>query len=252
MDISRGYIGRRVREARIKRGWTQAELAARLDLSQGRLSQVERGDGSFTAEQFLEILKIFNLSISDFVVARDERAALQNELVRLGAGHLRVSPSAIAERGVDAFALVVRDALLSGSPRLITALAPVLVEKIDHVSLSSLLIMARSHGLERRVGWLLDNVQDAVRSALHRTRGGLATLRYSRALIVLRPFLEEASLHGPLSLKRLGADGEARPSDVLDTDIRGDKSFEQTWRRAHPIAKAWGVVTAIRRFPRCD
>jgi transcriptional regulator with XRE-family HTH domain len=49
---SRAWIARNVRELRKERRWTQAELAKRLDLSQARLSEIEGGDGSFTAEQF--------------------------------------------------------------------------------------------------------------------------------------------------------------------------------------------------------
>jgi transcriptional regulator with XRE-family HTH domain len=42
-------VGKTVRELRHARRWTQAELARRLDVSQGRLSEIEAGKGSFTA-----------------------------------------------------------------------------------------------------------------------------------------------------------------------------------------------------------
>jgi transcriptional regulator with XRE-family HTH domain len=41
----RAHIARVVRALRKERGWTQAELAEKLGLSQNRLSEVELGDG---------------------------------------------------------------------------------------------------------------------------------------------------------------------------------------------------------------
>jgi transcriptional regulator with XRE-family HTH domain len=59
-------IARKVRELRKQRRWTQAELARRLGLSQSRLSEIERGAGSFSAEQFLTILSLFNVYSTRF------------------------------------------------------------------------------------------------------------------------------------------------------------------------------------------
>ena len=53
LSKTRQQIAAKVRELRRARRWTQAELAGHLQLSQNRLSDIERGDGSFTAEQFL-------------------------------------------------------------------------------------------------------------------------------------------------------------------------------------------------------
>ena len=63
LEKTKADIARKVHDLRRGRRWTQAELARRLDLSQSRLSEVERGDGSFTAEQFLTILRLFNVSV---------------------------------------------------------------------------------------------------------------------------------------------------------------------------------------------
>ena len=51
----RTLISNKVRTLREGRHWTQAELAKRLGISQGWLSTIERGQGSFTAEQFLDM-----------------------------------------------------------------------------------------------------------------------------------------------------------------------------------------------------
>ena len=56
-------IASKVRDLRKARRWTQAELSKRLHLSQNRLSEIERGAGSFTAEQLLVILKLFNVPL---------------------------------------------------------------------------------------------------------------------------------------------------------------------------------------------
>ena len=59
LDKDRRRIAAKVRELRQSRNWTQAELSKRLQLSQSRLSEIERGAGSFTAEQFLLLLRLF-------------------------------------------------------------------------------------------------------------------------------------------------------------------------------------------------
>ena len=56
----------KVRELRTERRWTQAVLAEKLGLSPARLSEIERGGGSFTAEQFLEVLRLFNVNVDAF------------------------------------------------------------------------------------------------------------------------------------------------------------------------------------------
>ena len=58
-DSIRAEIAKKVRTLREKRGLTQAELSKKLGMSQSRFSVVERGDGSFSAEQFVEILRGF-------------------------------------------------------------------------------------------------------------------------------------------------------------------------------------------------
>src|SRR5271170_6249535 len=89
---ARSEIARNVRELRKERRWTQAELAKRLRLSQARLSEIEGGDGSFTAEQFLLLLKLFNVAANHFIPKqRNQASEIQNALARLGAIHLQES-----------------------------------------------------------------------------------------------------------------------------------------------------------------
>src|SRR6185436_20500519 len=75
LDRRRSDVAAKVRALRKARRWTQAELGKRLGLSQARLSEIEGGDGSFTAEQLLLLLKLFNVGASRFVSSEEGSAA---------------------------------------------------------------------------------------------------------------------------------------------------------------------------------
>src|SRR5262249_44243414 len=136
------------------RRWTQKELAARLEFSQSRLSEVERGAGSFTAEQFLLLLKLFNVGASHFVIGTgDPDLELQNALARLGATHLDESEDALPSERLEEVHAAIREALVSGAPRLVAALAPVLVRNAERLNLVKLYADLERTGLQRRLGW---------------------------------------------------------------------------------------------------
>ena len=136
---TRQQIAAKVRELRLARRWTQAELARQLEISQNRLSDIERGDGSFTAEQFLLLSKLFNVAPGQFVhEPSDPGLAIQNALARLGALHVQESVHVLPSQELQEVHDVVREALLDGSPRIITALAPVLVRNAERLSLAKL------------------------------------------------------------------------------------------------------------------
>lgn len=124
LEQSRRRIAAQVRHLRTERRWTQAELAKGIGLSQARLSEVERGDGSFSAEQLLEILRLFNVTLDVFT----ERAAaddeLQNALARLGATHLRTVPGALPSVRFGGARAVVREVLLSPGTRASSSPSP--------------------------------------------------------------------------------------------------------------------------------
>src|SRR3989338_8398768 len=128
----RAVIAAKIRDLRRQRRWTQARLAGLLGISQNRLSEIERGDGSFTAEQLVLVMSTFNLQLDYFSISRQKAGAeLQNTLARLGAGHLRedLSPGAFeSAKRVDE---VLLEALIAAdSPRQVAAVAPVLVAQI--------------------------------------------------------------------------------------------------------------------------
>lgn len=237
---SRTTIGTKVRELRSARNLTQRELAARLQLSQSRLSTIERGGGSFTAEQFLELLRLFNVTAGDFVEgARDPGLELQNALARLGATHLHESERAGSAVLVEVHD-VVGEALIDGSPRLITALAPVLVHRADSVNLPKLYASLHALGLERRLGWVVENTLLAL-EALATERGSDArswAKQQRRAAVPFRLFIDlVGSGHG--------ASWEG-PPDALDPTIRSVRTLEEVTRQASKPSQRWGIVTRLQ------
>lgn len=233
---ARRGIGPKVRQFRQARRWTQAELASRLDVSQGRLSQLERGEGSFTAEQFLTILELFNVGASDFVPrSEDPGTELQNVLARLGAAHLQESASLPSER-IEAVTDAVRETLVSASAaRLVAALAPVLVLHADAINFHKLELDLRHAGLVHRLTWLIENTLHAVEIA-EETASPAEKRRSRRAAAVLGGYLE--------SLERRA---DAAPSaDLLDTNIRSAATRLQVQAKSSEISKRWHLITAIQ------
>jgi len=226
-----------VRNLRCARRWTQAELAARLRLSQSRLSELERGAGSFTAEQLLVLAKLFNIQPSEFAPTRpaDEHLELQNALARFGAAHLRESEDIIPDAGLDV-ARAIRETLVSGVPRFVTALAPVLLRQIDRFSLTKLYAVLADTGFERRLAWLIDNTLTALRSELSASLPRAWALRYRRAILVLEAALEEA----------VGRERGVPATDLLDPDVRSARTRRQLEACASPISRRWGIVTGLK------
>jgi transcriptional regulator with XRE-family HTH domain len=233
-------IGPKVRELRLSRRWTQAELAGRLGLSQARLSEVERGDGSFTAEQFLEILRLFNVHVSHFAPQSTSAADvdLQNALARLGAAHLSEHESLPSDRVVRA-SEAIREALVLGSARFVTALGPVLVRNTRSIQLARIEASLREVGLEHRLGWLLDNVLEAIHEdlALGKPPAELRR-RYHRAALLVETHQEAARARAH---RRPASD-----SDILDEDIRSKQTLAEVRAASSPISRRWNIVSRLQ------
>lgn len=238
---TRKRIAGSVRKLRKQRGWTQAELAARLHLSQGRLSQIERGGGSFSAEQFLELLKLFNVTADYFEPkSPTSDAVLQNTLARLGASHLRESDDVLPSQRLRQVSDVVREVLVSEeSSRLITALAPVLVRNIDVVNLPKLQLQLADAGLERRLAWLVDNTVEAITTELPHASHELAT-RYRRAQLVLQSFLDI------VIAAQAAKPAAAKTPDVLDPTIRSKETLAEVTASASWPSRRWGIITELQ------
>ncbi len=227
-------IADKVRALRRERQWTQARLAGLLGISQNRLSEIERGGGSFTAEQLLLLISTFNLQFDYFsavhVKAFEE---LQNTLARFGAADLRenVLPGGVG-RGLNADEAVLEALIAADSPRQVAAIAPVLVAQAGKFSLGRLRLRAAEAGYEARLGWALDNVLAAIREELPSVSGPWRS-RYRRALLLISSAL--AAWPQP----KEGAE------DILDHDILSEESAEEVRAERSPLARKWGVVTRI-------
>jgi HTH-type transcriptional regulator/antitoxin HipB len=235
--VLRKDVAAKVRELRRARRWTQAELASRLGLSQSRLSELERGAGSFTAEQLLVLARLFNVPPSEFVPRKpaDELAPLQNALVRFGASHLLEREDVTPDESLDV-TRAIREALVSGVPRFITSLGPVLVRQIDRVSLTKLHATLADVGFQRRLAWLVENTVAALRSELTASLPRPWAKRYRRAILVLGTALEEAD-----------ARRQGKPAtDLLDPDIRSARTRRQIEASSSRISRRWGIVSALQ------
>lgn len=236
-------IGRRVRALRQGRAWTQAELARRLGLSQSRLSEIESGKGSFTAEQFVTILGLFNAPIDDFAPAAEAGRELQNALARLGAGHLAESEGVLPTERLKEAAAVIREVLAAAdSPRQVAALAPVFVNHAESLNLAKLGAELGEVGLGGRLGWAAENALVALGSELKRADLGPETkIRYQRARLALERFLSYFS-----KLKTARALGLAPDSDILDPGIASRETLNETLKERSEISRDWRVVTRIQ------
>ena len=237
----RTEIARKIRALREERHWTQADLSKGLGLSQSRFSEIERGQGSFTAEQFLEILKLFNVPFSHFAMGQNgPGSGIQNALARLGAIHLRHRSDVLPSERLDEAGDVVREVLLGAeSPRHITSLAPVLVRNIDRINLNRLHAQFLEYGLERRLAWLVENTLMAVRDELSVGLPRKEAIQYGRAEFMLGAFLENL----PFDRSRRNS---VEALDILDTRILSEKKLQDVRNSTSTISDRWGIATALQ------
>jgi transcriptional regulator with XRE-family HTH domain len=229
---TRRSVAKRVRELRLGRNWKQTELAKHLGLSQNRLSEIERGEGSFTAEQLLLIMKLFNVPPSHFARdARDPTAEVQNTLARLGAAHLYEADALPSVRLTEAGS-AIREALTIAAPRLVTAIAPVLIRNADQLNLAKIHADLAALGFERRLPWVVENTLEAVRI---RYLDGVEATNVARETARLQLFLD--FVKAPTDIERV---------DIVDPDVRTSKSVAQLERDASAISKRWGIVSTLK------
>jgi len=238
---TREIIGGKVRELRESRRWTQKDLAARLGLSQSRLSEIERGDGSFTAEQFLILLKLFNVGANHFASepARPD-LELQNVLARLGAAHLEESEDALPSEKLQEVHAAIREALVNGGSRAVTALAPVFVRNVERLNLAKLYADLERTGLEHRLGWSIENTLGAIQALRASGRESREWSRLiSRAAVSLQRFLDFTRAESHTN------DPRYRAPDVLDATIRTRKSLDSILQSRSVISRNWDIASAL-------
>jgi transcriptional regulator with XRE-family HTH domain len=233
LERTRRALAAKVRELRRSRGWTQATLAGHLGLSQSRLSELEGGDGSFSAEHLVALLALFHVDLGSLGLVGDDDGDLHNALVRAGARHLRertdVVPSGHYSRPADVLSEVLLNAR---SDRWVTALAPVLLWSVDDLPLPAIQHELVASGVPNRLGWLVENV--LVSAEVTAPPRGAWSTQWRRAEVVCRAFLGRIEPSNPTDL------------DALDRGIRSSKSWDQVWSSASPISRRWGIVTSLQ------
>ncbi len=235
LTTARRRIGDTVRTVRTQRGWSQLELARRLGISQPKLSRVESGEGSLSAEQFLLVLRLFNIDLPAFVDVDDHLLGLQNALVRFGATHLRHDPSVPPDPAFRRPRDCVLAVLLEPrSERLVTALSPVLVRSADALSLPNIQHELQLAGVPHRLGWLVENTREAARPLTESPAPD--DRRAARRAVV----------HFDYLLDRVAVPGPEEPLDLFDAAIRSRSGVEEVQELASPISRRWRIASELQ------
>lgn len=245
--ITREGIARKVRELRVGRGLSQAELSKRLGLSQGRYSVIERGGGSLSAEQLLEVLRFFNVPASEFYAASDDIGGeIQNALARLGAQHLYENKNLLpSERLQQVEGLILEVLVTADTPRQLTALAPVLLRNIDSLNLTGQWARCAQLGIERRLGWTLENTLEAVRRLLVVVGPGREGSSFRRLAAVLTLFLSRGEVRR--AVPGAGPDtGVDAVNDVVGVKVLNPKTIRDLWKSASEISRRWLVISSLQ------
>lgn len=231
-------LGPRVRELRKERRWTQERLAALLGITQGHLSQLERGSGFFTADQLLTLLRHFNVQLDYFSPQKASVGSqLQNALARQGAAHLVESQTILPSQRLKEATDIIRETLVSAdSARQIAAVAPVLVDHAGQINLTRLRNELAELGLENRFGWAIESARAAIQLESVRALPREWRLKYGRAALIIDTFV------APFIRLRPAANA---PFEVLDPEIASPETLKEVIGNLSPIARRWKVATRI-------
>lgn len=60
------FIGNKFKQARLKSGLSQIQLAEKIGLSEKHVSNIERGQNFPSLDTFFRLCEVFNLSLTDF------------------------------------------------------------------------------------------------------------------------------------------------------------------------------------------
>ncbi len=237
----RKEIGQKLKALRATRRLSQVDLAKRLEISQAGLSLIERGQSSLNTEDFLQVLRVFNVPASHFYPDQGKgpsESVLQNALARLGAAHLYENESLPSENLEQAHH-VIREVLIDGrNPRQITALAPVIVAQISQIHLSVLWAEFCNLGFERRLGWVLDNILSALRLA-PRPASQVAARNYRQAETLLQALLGNVRFNHGLSQ-------DFPLEDVLGASASSRKTLAQLRVQSSDISGKWQVASPLQ------
>ncbi|GEM_PF-2244713 len=240
-EIIQKAISVGIRRLRKEKRITQVDLAKVLGLSQAQLSKIENSAGSITAEQLIQLLKKYGLSLSYFIsLEKDskyhEDPALQNALVHLGATHLRLISDVVVPEKFAFPEEVLLAVLVAPSSRLVTALAPVIVQHCETIHFHRVAEKLRGYGIEYRLWWVVDGTYDAIGKRLKEPALSRDLYRaYQRAFLLL----ERKKLDGDVLKNQL-------KEDELDTDLISEKTVQSVKLNRDKLAKHWHIITRIK------
>ncbi len=239
------YLAKKVKELRLERRWTQARLARLLEMSQNRLSEIENGQGSFSAEQLIDLVTAFNVPLDYFVkTLTTEEDRLQNVIVRLGAHHLQENPAALAtDRVKDVINAVSEVIAIAKSPRLVTGLALVIINHAEPTILNQIRYKLLDSGFVHRYGWVLANTLEALRSELKDKSVQLPKDLLAKYRKVERIIDEQ--LRSPRFVPGLKTESKSE-FWAIDDDITTRQTFTDVQRKSSKISQQWGIVTRIQ------
>lgn len=231
-----------IKKLRKERRLTQWELAKLLGLSQAHFSKIERGQGTISAEQLINLVQKYNLPLSYFTPPEkpskyEEDPYLQNALAYLGANHLRPVPQVEVPKRLEFPEETILETLVASSPRLITALAPVIVKHCEKINFHRIAEKLRIHGIQNRLWWVIEGTYLAL------------TERLKEAYLptVLHQDYQKAFL----LLERKKADAvtaqEHLKEDELDEGLISARTVELVKKNNDKLAKRWGIVTRIKK-----
>lgn len=222
---------------------TQQQLASVLGITQGHLSQLERGNGSFSAEQLLVLLRHFNVPLEELAPGKKSVGGeIQNALARQGAGQLVEDESVLPSERLKSAAAAIREALVSAdSARQVAAIAPVLVDNAGQLNLTRLRTELAQLGLENRFNWAVESTLRAIELDSNDVLSADWRRKYRRAKLIIETFFQPALIvHGPTE------DPTAAPRyDVLDAEITTQEGLKEVVENLSPTARRWKIATRI-------
>lgn len=236
-------IAEAVRAARKERRFTQQEVAALLGLSQSRYSEIESGNGSFTAEQLVMLMQRFNLPLDHFIgKAKNENvnSQLQNALSRLGAEELMEDSSVLPSERLSEVNDVVAETIISASTaRHVTALAPVFIMHANNINFREIRNRLQRLEMEGRLWWIVESTIEALKKVSDDMFLPKDRRLFSKALIVLDG--------KTITMREIWfAKSGEHADDILDEkDIASKKTFEEIIEGRSKLARKWKIVTRI-------
>jgi transcriptional regulator with XRE-family HTH domain len=234
-------VGEIIKKIRLEREITQADLAKKLGISRPWLTEIEKGNGALSAEQFVFLLSYFNQTLDDFFPSNKGYATLhlQNALVRLGASFLKENDELMPSEKFRDMETVVFETVILGESALLLALVPVIVKNVEIARLQRIASRLQSLGLESRFWWLIEGTYLAIEKRMEGYQSKEWSKIYRQSKWVLGQIRK-------LSHFFFDVHRGNYPEDILDKTISSQKTYQEVKRLRDSLAIRWRIVTRIR------